>query len=90
MGCASLIFGPKELTPEGKKVKLMKADPDDQCEEIGGVEGAAAAYEKDYAAKVRMRNNAAKLGANYVRMETVERISESGPRKYTGTAYKCL
>lgn len=86
VGCAS---APKVLTDTGRSVKLMKSDAPSDCKELGAVRGEAQLWETEEAAKNRMRNNAAKMGANYVRMETVEKNSDTGFRLYTGTAYNC-
>lgn len=76
------------LSEGGKKVRLMKADPPAECQERGSVRGQAdganstATLER---AKNDMRNNAAAMGANYVRMETAQ--ADTG--EVSGTAYSC-
>ena len=77
---------PNELTEGGKRVQLMKSDPPPGCVELksitGDASGAGAAIGER--SRVATRNMAANLGANYVRMETVDRYGI-----ITGTAYKC-
>ncbi|MCB9489995.1 MAG: DUF4156 domain-containing protein [Deltaproteobacteria bacterium] len=65
----------------------MKSDPPDGCEEIGQVRGEPAGMGPATpmeSAKIDMRNEAAEMGANYVRMEAV---MQNGAVE--GTAYKC-
>jgi hypothetical protein len=71
-GCA-----PIALTSQGRSVQLMKADPPTGCKEVGSVSGETT--EASEGAKNDMRNKAAAIGANYVRIET----------HHTGTAYAC-
>lgn len=79
MSCAA-----KTLTPEGLKVRTMKSDPSFSCEEISTVSGSATF---DDVAKIIMRNEAGKLGANFIRLETAMR--HGSLVTYTGTAFKC-
>ena len=78
-------------TPEGQRVKLMTADPPRGCEELSDVEGSDTAFSQSTvdheSAKARLKNAAASIGGNYVRMETAEK-SENTLRLH-GTAYKC-
>ena len=74
------------LTPAGQGVRVMKADPPRECEEVGpvsanGLGGTPADAIED--AKVRARNKAGELGANYFRWELAQQYAVSG------TAYKC-
>jgi hypothetical protein len=82
VGCA-----PAALTPGGAQVKLMKADPPADCEDIGSVSGQGFGGDDDDA-KIAMRNAAATRGANYVRLDSVK-TSKSGPAQYAGTAFRC-
>jgi len=77
-GCA--IFMP-ELTAQGSKARLMKADPPPNCSELGAVRGSGSQEN----AKINMRNMAGELGANYIRWET---ITGDGTT-VTGTAFSC-
>ena len=78
-------------TAEGQRVRLMKADPPPTCEEVRGVEGSDSGFTENTAdqesAKARLKNAAASLGANYVRMETVEKSGNT--ITLHGTAYRC-
>lgn len=78
-------------TPEGQRVKLMKADPPAGCEELRDVEGSDTGLVESGAdqesAKARLKNAAASVGANYVRMETVEKSGSTV--RFHGTAYRC-
>ena len=81
-GCAAA------LTPGGQAVRLMKADPPANCQELGTVSGHGGFEASIEKAKNRMRNEAAEMGANYVRWEVVS-SSNPGNVSVTGTAYKC-
>lgn len=71
-GCAAT------LTEAGNHVQVMKADPPAGCQEAGAVSGT------DPDPRIQLRNEAGKLGANYVRLETVDSYHTE-----KGTAYKC-
>lgn len=71
------------LTPAGTAAKIMKADPPPECEELGSVTGTAMGWCDIACQKLRMRNEAGKLGANYVRYEVAAFTGS------TGTAYRC-
>ena len=80
---------PGVLTERGKTVQLMKADPPFGCKEIDSVKGADGGligdYDKNFTKnKAIIRNMAADIGANYVRIEAVSVKGE-----ITGTAYYC-
>jgi hypothetical protein len=65
----------------------MKGDPPSACQELGSVKGESGWFQYtdlSVKAKASMRNNAAKIGANYVRLETAV-----GEGVVTGTAYQC-
>jgi hypothetical protein len=79
--CAS-----SELSSQGKKVKVMKNDPPSSCEELGEVTGSSF-WAKTENIKNDMREKASKMGANYVRLETVKMDKEAN--LMSGTAYKC-
>jgi hypothetical protein len=88
--CVALVWlaacGPPAMHPGAANVKLMKADPPEACEELGPVRGSGNNYTgNEEGAKVELRNAAAELGANYVRMETVSDYGNT----FTGTAYQC-
>ena len=80
-GCAS-----GELNPNAQTVKLMKNDPPTECAEVGVVNSITPGFSTDNPIehRNRLKNAAANMGANFVRMETVENTG-----KLTGTAFKC-
>ncbi|MFC1669137.1 DUF4156 domain-containing protein [Spirochaetota bacterium] len=92
VGC---VTGAKKLTQLGEKVKISKQEPPSGCKEIGSVTGDSIAFGSHYnsigenvkLAKIRLRNNAAAEGANYVVLET----NNQRDKQVTlgGTAYKC-
>jgi hypothetical protein len=85
------VIGPSvQLTAAGQNVRLVQTDAPAGCKELGTVTGAGmSAYDNERAdrAKNDLRNSAAALGANYVRLEglTVEPPNANA----TGTAYAC-
>jgi hypothetical protein len=62
----------------------MKSDPPAECKELGSVSGNGSLEN----AKIYMRNDAAAMGGNYVRWETVESNGTTASGA-SGTAYKC-
>lgn len=84
-GCAAV-----QLTAAGKAVRMIVSDPPPGCEEVGGVSGFSGGFHEDLEeeAKAIMRNKAAQLGANVVRVETSAR-TKMGDVKMSGTAFKC-
>ena len=89
-GCAS-----SQLTAAGRLVQLGKGDPPRSCKEIGPVNSAVGdgtfmrranhPLNRLEEAKNLARNNAAKLGANYVRWDA----STADGMDVSGTAYRC-
>jgi hypothetical protein len=73
----SMIGCAPTLSEAGKKVQVAKADPPMGCQELGTVEGLGSEP------RVALRNNVAKVGANFVRLEMVADVDEKG------TAYRC-
>ena len=74
-----------QLTPAGTTAKLMKADPNPNCEDLGHVEAESGTEEN---VKILLRNQSGEKGANWVRLETVEALPY-GRSKYAGTAFRC-
>jgi hypothetical protein len=74
------------LSAAGKNVQLMKDDPPRGCKEVGSVKGVGINGALDEA-KIDVRNNAAGMGANYVRWETLDQ--RGAAPVLTGTAYSC-
>ena len=83
-GCATVA-----LTRAGSSVAVMKADPAPNCREVGDVTGADNGFSENPMASAKnvMRNQAADLGANYVRLDTASRVQ--GWLHLTGTAFTC-
>ncbi len=70
----------------------MKNDPPVACKEVGNVKGGFDGFgggDADAGAKNAIRNKAAEMGANYVRMETAASHYNGGMVILNGTAYKC-
>lgn len=92
LGLISCAVKPTEL-PGSEKVKLMKADPPSNCEEVKSIQGNHTWFTSadQEIAKINLKNAAVKLGANYVRMETVEKQKNDVNDSVTihGTAFKC-
>ena len=75
-GCGGKV-STAPLTPEGQKVQVTKAEPPPGCVEVGlieaisgggcGMYGAQGTYEDAYNI---LRNKAAEMGANHVRMDS--------------------
>lgn len=72
------------LTEAGARVKLMKADPPAGCSEIGGVSGYTIGPGYQENNKNKLRNQAAEMGANYVRLEQNDSDGNAA-----GTAFRC-
>ena len=80
-GCAS-----KPVIPEAKNVKVARESPSSSCREIGPVQGSVSTVKGTIEQALEdMRMDAARKGANYVRMETTSAIGTS----VAGTAYDC-
>jgi hypothetical protein len=73
-----------QLTEKGARVQLREGDPPSGCRELGDVRGDGSLEN----AKIRMRNQAGELGANYIRWETVAGHGTVA-NGVTGTAYSC-
>lgn len=76
--------GATALSSAGKAVQTMKGDPPPGCEELGPVHGSGFMSGNVDDAKNDMRNKAAALGGNYLRLETI-----TGATQLSGTAYRC-
>jgi hypothetical protein len=91
-GLAGCGAGAAQLSAAGKTVKAVKSDPAAECEELGFVKGDQTGYGCSggmEAAQADLRNKAAAMGANFVRMD-VATMQEGGPVcEVTGTAFKC-
>lgn len=86
-------FSRPVLSPEGSNVQLMKGDPPSGCKDLGPTTGTSMrsagsqelpADELEYA-KVSLRNKAAQMGGNYVRMDA----GSTDGTTLSGQVYKC-
>jgi len=76
--------GTTQLTNQGMNVRLMRGDPPLECKQILEL----YVEENDLAgAKNELRNEAAKQGANYVRLDALEYYR--GDAVASGSSYKC-
>lgn len=74
------------IIPEAKNVKLQREDPPKNCVEIGKVQGSvSSAHGKIEQAIEDMKLDAARKGANFVRMEATSSYGTSA----SGTAFQC-
>jgi hypothetical protein len=73
-----------------KDVQLLKTAPPSACKELGNLTGEAANGEgAERLAKANLREKAARMGANYVRWETIEISEEPARTTINGVAYFC-
>lgn len=74
------------LVPEGKNVTARREDPAPTCENLGAVEGRNRDLKGDVEKAIEdLKNEAAKKGANYVRVEATSGYGNS----VRGTAFRC-
>lgn len=74
------------VIPEAKNVKIARENPPSDCVEIGRVTGQVKTMAGSITQAVDdMKLDAARKGANYVRMEATGAMGTSA----SGTAYKC-
>jgi hypothetical protein len=81
---AAIGCGTATLTPEAASVKLMKSDPPANCTEVGSVSAYRIGPSYQDKLKNALREDAAKKGGNYVRLESLTSDGNAA-----GTAYKC-
>jgi hypothetical protein len=80
-GCSS-----QPLVPEGKNIKIQREPVADDCENLGAVEGRNMDLKGNIESAIEdLRLEAAKRGANTVRLETTSGYGNSA----RGTAYIC-
>ena len=76
----------KPIIPAAENVKLARANPSKDCREIGPVQGSVATTNGTIEQAIEdMKLDAARKGANYVRMESTSAYGTS----VSGTAYDC-
>jgi TolA-binding protein len=74
------------VVPEAKNVKVSREDADSDCREIGRVQGSVKTSTGTIEQAIEdMKLDAARKGANYVRMESTGAMGTSA----SGTAYQC-
>jgi hypothetical protein len=80
-GCSS-----RPIVPEGKNITLKREDPDKDCRELGKVQGIVRSHSQTVEQAIEdMKLDAARKGANYVRMESTSAFGTS----VSGTAFVC-
>jgi hypothetical protein len=81
LGCSS-----QPVVPAAKNVKVARENPDKDCQEIGKVQGSVSTVKGTIEQAIEdMKLDAARKGANYVRMETTSALGSS----VSGTAFNC-
>lgn len=81
VGCSS-----HPIVPDKEAVKISRDDADKDCQDLGPVQGSVATHKGTVEEAVEdMKMDAARKGANYVRMQAASAIGTS----VSGTAYKC-
>jgi phage terminase large subunit len=74
------------IVPEAKNVKLQRENPSKNCVEIGKVQGSVQSVHGTIEQAIEdMKLDAARKGANFVRMESTSAIGTS----VSGTAFQC-
>jgi hypothetical protein len=74
------------IIPEAKNIKLARENPDSDCVEIGKVQGSVKTVKGTIEQAIEdMKLDAARKGANYVRMESTSAMGTS----VQGTAFQC-
>ena len=65
------VLGCMSLTPQGARVRVIMGDPDNECVEVGTVQGLGmgTGAQSDEWAKNDLRDRAASKGATHVRLE---------------------
>jgi hypothetical protein len=80
-GCSS-----QPIVPEAKNVKISREDPSKKCAEIGKVQGSVQTASGTVEQAIEdMKLDAARKGANFVRMEATSAYGTSA----SGTAFQC-
>jgi hypothetical protein len=80
----TLIAACTSTHPNASKVRTGTSDPDKACTELGVVSGDRTVLAGgEEGARRQMKNRAARMGGNYIRLE------ESSGLYSSGTAYRC-
>jgi hypothetical protein len=72
------------LTQAGASVRVITGDPPESCKEVGGATAYAVGPSFQEHVKIKLRNTAADMGGNTLRLET---LSSNG--NGSGTVYRC-
>jgi Flp pilus assembly protein TadD len=76
----------RPVVPEAKSVTVQREEADKKCKEIGRVQGSVTSHGGSVEQAIEdMKLDAARKGANYVRMEATSALGSS----VSGTAYSC-
>ncbi len=84
----SLMFGcsSQPIIPDAKNVKVSREDADSDCKDLGPVQGSVTTVKGTIEQALEdMKLDAARKGANYVRMQATSAMGSS----VSGTAYMC-
>jgi hypothetical protein len=74
------------IVPDAKNVTLKREEPKPKCREVGRVQGSVSTKSGTVEQAIEdMKLDAARKGANYVRMEATSAMGTS----VSGTAYSC-
>ncbi len=74
------------VIPEAKNVKVSREDADSDCKDLGPVQGSVSTAKGTIEQALEdMKLDAARKGANYVRMQATSAMGAS----VSGTAYMC-
>jgi hypothetical protein len=74
------------IIPDAKNIKLARENPSPKCVEIGKVQGSVSSVHGTIEQAIEdMKLDAARKGANYVRMESTSAYGTSA----SGTAFQC-
>jgi hypothetical protein len=80
-GCSS-----QPIVPEAKNVKISREDPSKKCVELGKVQGSVQTASGTVEQAIEdMKLDAARKGANFIRMEATSAYGTSA----SGTAFQC-
>ena len=81
VGCSS-----HPVVPEAKNVEVSRKDADSDCQDLGRVQGSVKTAKGTIEDAIEdMKLDAARKGANYIRMEAAGAMGTSA----AGTAYRC-
>lgn len=86
IGCSTI---PKE-TPKGKAIVVVKGPITESCTQVGKIRYDGTPFIHDKELLIIMKENAAKLGGNAIRLDTfTPGVTGVSNAKGLGTSYKC-